>query len=263
LLNIRYNNNKFDLGSYDKSFKIKDDMNGKEFNGFPSQKVYVSFEFEGVYASGGEILLSNINNQPLNNSVLADGINTQIQVNGDFILSSTINQKAVICSATASDVIDTYSKVSITVTQKGSYVKADDGTVLNNAPNKEYVITLDNYGQYQVAYSYSDSVNDEKKLIKNITVYDFESPEIYVEGDVMKTAKVGDAIKLPTASAEDNVTKDLVVSIFVYEGDNGRVYKEGMTFEKQGTCVIRYFVCDEAGNTAVKVYKINVVGGNK
>ena len=74
------------------------------------------------------------------------------------------------------------------------------------------------------------------------------------------TAKQGDTVTLPVATATDNNDAELNVEIYVYypQGDC-RIYKEQeLTFNQKGTYKIVVFVQDEAGTYARKTFEVVV-----
>ena len=86
-----------------------------------------------------------------------------------------------------------------------------------------------------------------------------------ISGDVVKTAKVGDKISLPKATATDNYSETSVVVYVVtpvgevVEIDMSSV--DGFVATKAGVYTVVYSVNDVAGNFVINYYKITVAEG--
>ena len=263
ILTIAYNGKKeINFGSYDTAVSFKYDYNKNEFNGFPSNKVRFEIEFKGV-TGVSEVSISKISNQPINKYTEEDFIGPQLVPLTQYELVNNIGTKLKIYKAISCDVLDTYANITISVKNPdGTYAMADDGTtLLKNVANGEYVLTLNEFGSYSIEYKAFDTNGNPSVFTRNISVFDFIPPELHIEKDVPKTAKVGDKIILPTAIVSDNrtATNNIVINIIVYSptGDS-KFYSNGMIYEKKGTYTVSYLAVDGEGNIAVETFKIKV-----
>ncbi len=262
ILTITYNGKKeINFGSYDTSFSFKYDYNRKPFEGFPSNKVYFELEFAGV-TGVSEFSISQIANQTINSFTEEDFVGPQVVPLGQFELVNNIGTKLNIYKAIACDVLDTYADIKISVKKPdGTYATAEDGTLLKSAPNGEYSLVLNEFGSYNVQYNAFDSNGNSGTFTRNISVYDFIPPELYIEDEIDKTADVGDKIDLPSATVSDNrtATKDITIEVIVYNPNGSwKMYASGMKYEAKGTYIVRYLAIDGEGNIAVETFKIKV-----
>lgn len=262
ILTISYNGKKeINFGSYDTSFSFKYDYNRNTFEGFPSNKVRFEFEFAGV-TGVSEFAISKIANQSINNLTEEDFVGPEVVPLGQYELVNNIGTKLNLYKAIACDVLDTYANITITVKKPdGTYAKADDQTLLKGAANGEYSLTLNEFGSYSVEYKAYDSNGCYGSFTRNISVYDFIPPELYIEDEIDKTARVGNKIDLSSATVSDNrtATADIKVSIIVYNPTGTwKMYTDGMKYEMKGTYVVRYLAIDGEGNIAVEAFKIKV-----
>ena len=256
-LTVTYSSGELGFGK-NLMFKPKYDVNGNRFNDFPSGKIDFSFEFFDVYGES-KVELSKINNQNFNNIMTSDITGPELIANGVFTLVQPLNTEITIYDVFVSDMLDTYTISNVSVRQGKEYVTATDGTLLKQAPNKEYKIKLAVYGTYNITYTAFDGAGNSTQLIKNIVVYDLTPPNIEVSGEMQTSARVGDTIKLPDASATDNVSQNVEVEIYVVDPNYRTVaYERGMEYERYGTYVIRFVAFDEEGNMAVYDYRVKV-----
>ena len=95
-----------------------------------------------------------------------------------------------------------------------------------------------------------------------IRVVDTEMPTLSLSGDVVKTAKIGDKISLPTATVSDNLTQNCTVKVYAFNA-NGHLLEmkegdEGFIPTCAGVYTVVYYVIDEAGNFAFQRFTITV-----
>ena len=243
---------------------------GEQFNGFPSNKVYLEMSFEA--AGPSLISLKRLNNQTLatlaGDTFFPEFYTEQI-VGGLYEIGSLYTLKP----AYALDVLDTSIETYLTMrTPDFNYAVAIDGTVLNQVPyDREYVIKLNEYGSYSVQYNASVNTFSPQRAGLNfvVTVRDEVAPEIAspIAGSVIK-AKVGKKVTFSEMIATDNVSASENLSCYIYIIDpedfllllqedefTGEV---AYTPEQKGEYRVIYAVYDEAENLALVECKLIV-----
>ena len=213
---------------------------------------------------GGKSLLriTKVNNQTMG-MILEDDVNKpELAVRNSYKLAYQPNEKVTVLDVVGESVLNTYVGITVRVTGPDKKViTADDGTILNKVPVSDYVIYLEEYGDYRIIYTATDESGKTASITIPIGVYDFVKPEIILEGEVVTSTTVGDAIVLPNATCKDNCTadKNIRFSIQVVE-PNGAVktYDNKMTYTSAGMWTIRYVAYDEVGNMQLLTYKVVV-----
>lgn len=249
---IQYSDGVLTLNRTEMRIPLRNYFNGEKFSGFSSGKVYFSAEIKDV-TDVSKVFLTSINNQMLSNyAVDAD---PELAFIKDISMTNAIGSIVEISDIYADDVLDTFISKVITVKDpRGNIVTATDGTLLESAPCRYYSIAFDLYGMYTIDY-----VINNKTYTFKLGVYDQIKPIINVEGEVRKTAKVGENISLPNATVTDNQSTNCKVYIFVVSPLYiQKVYQEGMTYDNAGTYAIKYVAYDDVGNMAYISYTIQV-----
>lgn len=231
---------------------LKETLSGDKFTGFPSGKIFVKIAFAGV-SSQSAFTLYTISNQAFNNTGedfsapvldLVESVSSQVG----------INDSVVVPQAYVADGVDPSAKVVATVYQgkKVLYANVD-------VSEKGFTFVADTYKTYKIVYVTTDWKGNIFEGTYSVYVQDVEKPTLNVEWNAT-TAKKGDTVTLPVATATDNNDAELNVEIYVYypQGDC-RIYKEQkLTFNQKGTYKIVVFVQDEAGNYAKKTFEVVV-----
>lgn len=203
-----------------------------------------------------QVSLTNINGQVLTSTFNVSNHKPQFKVNGDYPEQLDLNSVLTVNSLSVQDVLDT--QVSATVTVSGP-----SGKLLGNANGFEsHEITLSEYGSYRITYTVYNCTGRSETYRLIVNVLDMEIPQITVNGEIKESYKVGDGLKLPTMTVTDNISaaEDVEKCILVND-PAGTLYvcsSETLTFDKAGEWTIKYYAQDEAGNIALKVFKIKV-----
>ena len=249
----------FDEATY---VKVKTDENGNPFNGFTDNLAYVSFEVSGVKEDGAAgVRIYRINGQPFNKNI-ADAIKPELYIiNKDSGLKK-VGDRMYIAPSCAFDVLDPNVNVSFTVYDPdGKICKSEDGTLLNAEADhtKSYYVVAKKIGTYMVRYQVCDSKGNKTTDSYALNVIDKEPPEITVEAP-QSTAKVGQTITLPKATATDNATADVKVRVYVYypDGHTQEITGESFVATMAGTYKVTYLAMDELINTTFKTFVITV-----
>ena len=238
--------------------QVTKDLSGKEFNGFTSNKVYLTFELCDI-AGSAAIELLNLNNQSLS-KVNYDLIKPEVS-SSSLVGERYIGDHIVIEPTYMADVLDPNLTYKMYVkTPSGKYAVATDGTVLKEGinPENKYVVIAEEYGSYSVYYECLD-MNKNRTIYSYVfTVVDVNAPEATLSGSV-SNAKVGDTIVVPSVNGIDDYTS-VSYMISVKYPDSTRVTLKGNSFiaTMAGEYTVVYFVYDESFNLTTLTYVINV-----
>lgn len=234
---------------------------GSAFTGFPSGLIYVTVNVIGVNG-GAQIAWKNYGGQILSERDY-DIIAPSIKLSADYASKYSIHTVAEIYSAVAADVLSPEVYTSMTVRDPNGKIVTDvDGLKLEDVPfDRSYFINLEMYGSYSVKYSAMDWMEREQDYPFALLVVDDQAPEITLDSEVKTQVKKGKEIKIPKATANDNV--DGEVKVYVYLVDpNGIISKvsfdEKVKLTKSGVYQLRYLSVDEFGNLQIDYYDITV-----
>ncbi len=260
---LKYSEGLFYIGSA----KIPVDRtdSGEVFTNFPSETVKVTVKFVNAEV-GAKYRVTNLCGQPLG-ELYSDRIKPLVKVLGNYGGSSEVGATIIIPKMIAKDVINPSVITYVTAKdEKGNFVTADDGTVLNKATtSKEYTFKPTSYGQYQIEYVASDTLSQrENKVPFIIKIFDAEAPIVSFMTEPVSTIKVGENIVIPNIKATDNITSEenLIISYCIVSA-TGKVFhlpegSNSMQAMHVGTYQIRVLVYDEAGNIAMLCNDVTV-----
>lgn len=229
---------------------IKTYANGDCFNGFSSDRAYVSVGYEGISAEC-QLKIYEIAGQKITSSTTDNS--SPLIVSGGYTDSSVFELGAtvVLPDFTVFDLYDMDVTLTVTITApSGSSVSTDkiqDG----------FKLTLSEYGKYNVHFTAKDSSGNSTTKKTVIYVYDRTAPSITAP-KLPSTVKVGEKLSLPAATVVDNVSEECTVWIYVTDEDFYRTTVENneYTFTKEGTYLVKYGAMDEDGNLTVVEYTI-------
>ena len=242
------------------SVLVKTDLNGDEFKGFPSGKVYLSFSFGDLYKQSS-IIVSSVNGQTMTKA--GDQISPQTIYNRNFDVK-TIGDVVTISPVLVSDVLNpNFSVEYYVVDPEGNVVVDVDGLSLNanhTDYSRSYTFKLEKYGTYNVVICAKDSFGNEETYSYGITVADLQAPYIYFTDYLNKNYKVGDTVTIPKAIAKDNVSETCLISVYYMDGtgvvnkvNDGKIY-----LKYSGKYTIYYYATDEANNVSLREITFNV-----
>ncbi|MBQ3571467.1 MAG: hypothetical protein IJA15_01425 [Clostridia bacterium] len=233
-------------------------VNGKEFNGFVSAKVFVNIKSVNA-VNGVAYRVVSINGNPFT-AKTRDLVSPNVTIFGDYGGSYAINSKYTVNSAIASDVLS--PNVNFTMSLKlpsGGFAKDINGKELRDVdPTVSYDILLSEYGQYTAVYTATEDKSfslrpTKKEFLFGINAVDMEAPEITFNGDFQTAVKVGEILLIPDFTVSDNLSsaEEIIVAKFVYnpygaivELTNGNSVKVA----HEGRYEIRIIVIDKIGN---------------
>ncbi len=260
-LGVTYANKTFAFGNDVVSIERRTD--GKAFEGFTSDKVYVQITVENV-EKDAKILVTGLNNHKFN-TLATDRIQPYIVANaygGTF----SKGMQYVTPIIKFGDVFAPNVAVTMTVkTPSGNPVCDADGNKIESFDaTQSYCLRLDEYGQYLVQYEYSEGgeyIFANKKLFTYaVNVEDNSAPTITVTSGYTKTVKVGGVIVLPDITVSDDLsTEDEITVTRSIEYPNGMIsilQGNSVYCHYEGTYTVRIYVTDRAGNIATYTYTV-------
>lgn len=242
---------------------------GRPFEGFPSQYVYVKGVFNDVSGDAG-IGITALNSQTFNSDIQTDSIRPKIVLSGECGGTAEIGTRYRLPDAYAADVLS--GNVNFTLgayAPDGKFATSTDGTLLNEQTPANFEIELSEYGVYTFEYVAFDDKNGRKATLSFTVTVEYNSlPEITVSQDVTKTASVGDAVVAPAATAKSNLYESGEVTVLRYvvtpQGiikeipSNEENYSDSFKVEMKGTYVLRYMAIDPSGNIGILDFAVEV-----
>ena len=228
------------------------------FTDFPSGFAYLSVAFTGA-REGAAYEITNINDQPVSNTS-TDRIKPKIVLFGSYGGTAAVGSPVTVPKGLAGDVLDPEVTFSVSVTDPaGKAVTSSDGILLENvSPDREYVFTAEEYGQYQINYTAEDTFNAKPYTFGYaVTVEDREPPAVEFKSEFPAEIRKGEVIVIPDFTVSDNVTatENLVVNKYILTSGGVLVplSSDSNSFRptKEGVYQIRIVVTDEAGNVTL------------
>lgn len=231
---------------------------GKDFDGFKSNKIYLDVKFEDVTAES-EINVTAINGQMLSDDT-RDRVIPMIRVLGEADGNYAIGSTGKVFDAVYADVLDPNVTATVSVeTPSGEYL-VQNGVTYKDLPLGEYDVTLTEYGNYIVYYKAVDTSGRTAEATYGLYVADRVAPVISISGKTAETAKAGSSVAVPSATATDNCDGEVTVYVFVTNPDHKIVRVTGSSFtaDKTGKWTITYYALDAYGNTATETRTVTV-----
>lgn len=250
-LTFSYSNNYFSFNGAGILAKKYD--NGSTFEGFSSKKVYLEATLLKAKTNSA-IKLTKIDNQSMAYSS-SDYAEPRILIHGDYGGIKNFNDIVYINKVEASDVLDPNCSISVAVTKPDqSYAYDTNGMLLKDVPaNQEYSLKLEEFGQYIVSYTATDSSDNKANFFFAYNVEDVTAPTIELLSEVPSEIKVGEYFKVPSFKVTDEKEEDVIVSIFI-ETSNGEIIYLGthnaFKPKNEGNYKMRIRAMDKAGNVS-------------
>lgn len=246
---------------------IKQTLYGEPFNGFVSDKVYLSIQVEGLNGESA-LRITNVCGQPFT-KVKADIIEPKVYVSND-LGDHDINSIYTLEAANIADVLDPNISAFVRVKDPdGQIVSTIDGLVLDKGIDysKDHQFMLTKYGLYQVYYEAIDSNENMTTYTYVINVVDKEIPVVELVEPVT-SGKVGEVINIANVKIKDNHSKEFTVYVCLVDPsgvahtltdlDEVIVINKSFVTQVAGKYKVCYYVADEAGNMAILSYEIIV-----
>ena len=274
-LTIKYTNGK--LIDYSKKTICTPTVNfdGKEFSGFPSKKVMLEIEFNGVVGKAG-ITLTKISNQTLGQlyrlvdngdevyyepTKFVDSVRPQIYLDEDVADEYKIGQRVAIPYARAYDVLSPHVDVLVTLCD------SDGNYLINNEVVKENMsFILTSYGAYTLTYSAKDAAGRPQTAVYTISAKDSLAPTLSLKSEANMSKKVGDRVTFEELYAnaivqdENDTNPQLYVMIIApnYSMTVLSSKNSSFLFDKAGTYYIRWYAIDYSYNAVWKDVTVKV-----
>lgn len=228
---------------------------GRDFNGFASQNVYLRVDVNGV-KSRSKIGISSIAGQSIIPTTKMDITGPAIKVVGHYE-DVYFGDYFEVLDAVIFDFMSQAKSIFVTVT-------SPSGKVLYNKVQLKDVepILADEIGVYFVKYTAYDGLDRSSTSEIGVKIMDFVEPEITLSGKVPETAWAGSVITLPTMNVSDDhtATEDILTYVYYIAPNAEMVEVKGNSFvaSMKGTYVIVYFAQDLDGATTTLYYNIKV-----
>lgn len=141
-------------------------------------------------------------------------------------------------------------------------VYSPDGILLfhSDDPAQASNFVAAQYGQYLVSFTATDKEGNTLADTMVVEVSDDVAPTIVLANEPQKTAKVGETVTLPSATANDNSEGAVELYVFLIDplGQMSDVTSGSFAPGQAGHYVIRYYAVDAAGNVAILDYSLEV-----
>lgn len=248
------------------------DNNGNPFNGFPSGYAMLSFEVDGIGSIPAVLNILNINQQVFNATTTKDEVSPYIYTES-YETRLNLNSIITLPDIIVYDVLDPQVQVTVSVTtlnltnMRTEYVKDVTGRTLRDVPySKEIKIQLSKFANYFISFIAKDSTAPAREKNIVIAVRDNIAPEITLEKNPSVS---GSNIRIPKASAVDNIDGDVEVLVYV-EDPNGWLNTLNPTTNKRiqlgdtmkvtlkGTYRVIFLARDAAGNFNYTIKTVTV-----
>lgn len=197
------------------NFSVATYDNGETFNGFSSDKVFMSVTLDNARAGAG-YLIQEITGSSITERE-ADRSDPNFAILGDAGGTYSINTTYTLAPAVAGDTFAANTSLVGTVKDPDGEIVVDkQGVKLENVDaSKAYMIELTKYGRYTVEYVAKevDWFDGEKKFVNYVFVMDEIAPTVQITSDYTKTVKVGETIIIPNFKVSDNLTAEEELTI--------------------------------------------------
>lgn len=229
----------------------------KKFGGFQREKVFLEVEYFGYEENAGLTFISvgNCNFNTAQTDRFAPIITSTSEVGGVQVRSS----EYTLYSPIAYDVYSPDLEYYLTVfAPDGSFAKDINGVALNKVdPTIDYVIKLDDIGEYKVEYDIAESKSflsrqNKSSLKYTLLIADEDAPELVWKSSFPTELTVGDTFIVPEYEVSDNVSsaENIIVRVFAETPAGQLIMLPGNSIQMahEGVYEIRIMVVDEAGN---------------
>lgn len=238
-------------------------LNGEAFDGFTQSLAYVTYALEEVVGEAS-VAIHTLNGHYFSEEK-SDWIAPLITLEGDVGGEYTLWDEMVLPKIIANDVLAGNVDAYVTLTTPtGSYVTTVDGKVLNNLryDGSELKVVMSEYGDYMLSISAQDNSGVPAQIFAGYSVVDKIKPELSIGGEIVSTAKVGENVNVPKATATDNLGGELKIVAYVIM-PSGPIVEitaadSGFKATVAGVYTVVYSVSDAEGNFVSKYYKIKV-----
>ncbi|MBQ8428928.1 MAG: hypothetical protein IJX30_02405 [Clostridia bacterium] len=240
--------------------------NGDSYDGFTDGLAYVTYEME--VSNTASIGIQKINGHVFNDKSV-EKIKPMIAWEGDtggqYTIGKTLKLPKIIANDVLSGSVDAYVTITMPNDQiaKNAFGQAMKDFLYDGS---EIEILLTEYGDYKIVVKATDASGNTTTSNLRVSVVDKEKPQMTINGNVVETAKVGDKIILPKATATDNYATPTISVYVVCAGGNTYLFENGENVfiaNQAGIYTVVYTVSDDMGNFVSEYYSITVEEGSK
>ncbi|MBO5712960.1 MAG: hypothetical protein J6R88_01995, partial [Clostridia bacterium] len=238
---------------------------GAEFNGFTSDKIYVSVIVDEIVSTSANnrFSIASFYNQGRYLFSTGNDVNgPKVVTNGSVDTVYDYLETIVLPTAKAYDMCSTNCTTNVTV------VDPNGTTILSGVKaNRTNSFVASVYGVYTITYTSRDEEGNVTNLKYLATVVDTENPVIEISGQVTTTARVNSYLTVRSFTATDNVSTNANILKYVFIETPNYGYKAVQVngystatykFEVAGEYKLVYVAMDKAGNIAYKTFTITV-----
>lgn len=234
-----------------------------QMSGYSARLSKVALRFGNVMGEAS-VCLAQLGNQELSSTDNREWKDKAVAVacyefelnKNDFV---NVGTRIKIPKATAYDLCSTVATVSVSVE-----VKLADGTKQAVTIDENNEILCDKFGEYTISFKVKDQANTYTDKFVYRTV-DVINPVLTLENTIKSQVVVGTRVRLPKATATDNIDGECDVFVYVeYVRDYTKeivFMGEEYTFTQTGKYRIHYVTHDECANYTRYIIEVEVVKG--
>ena len=233
-----------------------------DFKGFPSGKIYFSFELSGV-KSRSAIDLYAINNHMLLETG-GDDFAPQIFFDIPDTNKFRIGDLITLSDLKVGDVLDSDVTVAYDVfAPDETNVISEEGVLLQGKIDytRKYTFRATQLGEYRVRVSATDSVGNRQVYAFVVSVEDLTAPTVTLREKLPTELKVGEILTVSDIMVKDDLSTTFKTSIVLIApmGEHKELAVGGkVKFTAAGVYKLYYMVTDESDNTTTLCYTITV-----
>ncbi len=242
---------------------VKKDVNGNVFNGFPSNRINVSFDIQGV-SGETKICVSELGLFGMLSQFDDDGNLEKYEDKAipTIVSEGNFRDNSFVYGTTAYfPAIEARTMLSGLTTAKLTVTSPSGKVILNNVnAYNDYSFKIDEYGTYKIVYSvpFRSTIY---KFNYNARVFKEIFPEVSLKTKLQETYKVGTTLTIPEAII-DGAGEKLTTQYYIMLPDTSLVsVKAGdkIKLEECGTYKLQVVVIDEY-NVTFETWKFKVEG---
>ena len=230
-------------------------VDGTQFAGFSSGKVFISFELNGVQSNSYFELLTLADDVV---KFMSRDTTYPVFINAkDFEAKNGEKGDVITFKKPASfDLLDSNLRVYIEIIgpDESYFANFDEDEIID-----EYVFTATLSGTYYIRYMATDSQGNDCVIEANsLFIADRQSPLVIEKPNLPKTVSINERFTFTNVKFEDNVTTNCKTYIYVIFGDYEKhfVVDNTYVFRKEGEYRVVYGAIDKAGNKTEVMYYV-------
>ncbi len=232
---------------------ITDTVDGQAFNGFTSDKVYLTISFEDVTAPSQFRIISMNTTQKFHIVLTSDTVVPQLVMSSEIELG-TYGQVYKLPEMAVEDTLD----INVTATMK---IESPTGkTIYDGVVVSGYEFLIEEYGTYKIIINTSDSNGNKSHtpIYASIKVLELAKPEILIQGEVQEIARVGERIIVPELL---NVPATAKTFIYIITANGDQISPDAngeFVATERGNYKLHYVIMSASGTISAKSFTIKV-----